>query len=134
MRTSVAAEVITRTLCRDPGLGSYIESRPKLAAFLDRRINRGRHIRTDSFSGFAMLWFIGGLRRWRRRLLRHKVEVDHLGRWYELALARARENYALGVEILNCRRLIKGYSDTHARARSKFDRVIFGRSFWSPRS
>ena len=106
------------------GLGSYIESRPKLAAFLDRRINRGRHIRTDSFSGFAMLWFIGGLRRWRRRLLRHKVEVEHLGRWYELALARARENYALGVEILNCRRLIKGYSDTHARARSKFDRVI----------
>ena len=57
------------------GLGSYIENRPKLAAFLDRRINRGRRIRTDSFAGFAMLWFIGGLRRWRRSLLRHKVEV-----------------------------------------------------------
>lgn len=106
------------------GLGSYIESRPKLAAFLDRRINRGRHIRTDSFSGFAMLWFIAGLRRWRRRLLRHKVEVEHLERWYGLALALARENYALGTEILNCRRLIKGYSDTHARAQSKFDRVL----------
>ncbi|AZO26191.1 indolepyruvate oxidoreductase subunit beta family protein [Mesorhizobium sp. M1B.F.Ca.ET.045.04.1.1] len=106
------------------GLGSYIESRPKLAAFLDRRINRGRHIRTDGFSGFAMLWFIGGLRRWRRRLLRHRIEVEHLERWYELALAHARENYALGVEILNCRRLIKGYSDTHARAQSKFDRVL----------
>ncbi|TGP20425.1 MULTISPECIES: indolepyruvate oxidoreductase subunit beta family protein [unclassified Mesorhizobium] len=106
------------------GLGNYIESRPKLAAFLDRRINRGRHIRTDSFTGFAMLWFIGGLRRWRRRLLRHRVEVEHLERWYELALAHARENYALGLEILNCRRLIKGYSDTHARAQSKFDRVL----------
>ncbi|RWA94750.1 indolepyruvate oxidoreductase subunit beta family protein [Mesorhizobium sp.] len=106
------------------GLGSYIEDQPKLAAFLDRRINRGRHIRTDSFTGFAMLWFIGGLRRWRRRLLRHKVEMEHLERWYELALAHARENYALGLEILNCRRLIKGYSDTHARAQSKFDRVL----------
>ncbi|RUU00562.1 indolepyruvate oxidoreductase subunit beta family protein [Mesorhizobium sp. USDA-HM6] len=106
------------------GLGSYIESRPKLRAFLDRRINRGRHIRTDSFTGFAMLWFIGGLRRWRRRLLRHRIEVEHLERWYELALAHARENYALGLEILNCRRLIKGYSDTHARAQSKFDRVL----------
>ncbi|WP_296745415.1 indolepyruvate oxidoreductase subunit beta family protein [Mesorhizobium sp.] len=106
------------------GLGSYIESRPRLAAFLDRRINRGRHIRTDSFSGFAMLWVIGGLRRWRRRLLRHKVEVEHLERWYRLALAHAREDYALAVEILNCRRLIKGYSDTHARAQSKFDRVL----------
>ncbi|WP_192178050.1 indolepyruvate oxidoreductase subunit beta family protein [Mesorhizobium amorphae] len=106
------------------GLGSYIESRPKLAAFLDRRINRGRHIRTDSFAGFAALWFIGGLRRWRRSLLRHKVEVAHLERWYELALGHVREDYALAVEILNCRRLIKGYSDTHARAQSKFDRVL----------
>ncbi|TPI48948.1 indolepyruvate oxidoreductase subunit beta family protein [Mesorhizobium sp. B2-9-1] len=106
------------------GLGSYIESRPKLAAFLDRRINRGRHIRTDSFTGFAMLWFIGGLRRWRRRLLRHRVEVAHLERWYGLALAHAHKDYALATEILNCRRLIKGYSDTHARAQSKFDRVL----------
>lgn len=106
------------------GLGSYIESRPKLAAFLDRRINRGRHIRTDSFTGFAMLWFIGGLRRWRRRLLRHKVELEHLERWYGLALSHARQDYALATEILNCRRLIKGYSDTHARAQSKFDRVL----------
>ncbi|MBZ9850152.1 indolepyruvate oxidoreductase subunit beta family protein [Mesorhizobium sp. CA14] len=106
------------------GLGSYIENRPKLAAFLDRRINRGRRIRTDSFTGFAMLWFVGGLRRWRRRLLRHKVEVEHLERWYGLALSHAQQDYALATEILNCRRLIKGYSDTHARAQSKFDRVL----------
>jgi indolepyruvate ferredoxin oxidoreductase, beta subunit len=35
-----------------------------------------------------------------------------------------RSNYELGVEILQCRRLIKGYSDTHARGLSKFDQVI----------
>jgi indolepyruvate ferredoxin oxidoreductase beta subunit len=107
-------------------LGRYIESRPKLAGWLDRRINRGRHIRTDSMSGFAMLWFIGGLRRWRRSLLRHQVEMQHLQRWYKLALDHVSDDYALGVEILNCRRLIKGYSDTHARAWSKFDRVLSG--------
>ncbi|TPK88422.1 indolepyruvate oxidoreductase subunit beta family protein [Mesorhizobium sp. B2-4-12] len=106
------------------GLGSYIENRPKLAAFLDRRINHGRRIRTDSFAGFAALWFIGGLRRWRRRLLRHKVETAHLERWYTLALGYVPADYALAVEILNCRRLIKGYSDTHLRAQSKFDRVL----------
>ena len=71
--------------CR-PRLGRYIEERPKLAAFIDRRINRGRRIRTDSFSGFAMLWLVGGLRRWRRSLLRHQVEQAHLERWYDLAL------------------------------------------------
>jgi len=105
-------------------LGRYIESHPKLAAFLDRRINRGRRIRTDSFSGFFMLWFVGGLRRWRRKLLRHQVEVEHLERWYRLALDHVPQDYNLAVEILNCRRLIKGYSDTHLRGHSKFDRVL----------
>jgi indolepyruvate ferredoxin oxidoreductase beta subunit len=107
-------------------LGRYIEQRPKLASFLDRRINRGRHIRTDSMTGFAMLWVVGGLRRWRRTLLRHAVEVEHLERWYRLALDYGAADYALGVEILECRRLIKGYSDTRARAQSKFDRVLSG--------
>lgn len=107
-------------------LGRYIEARPKLAAFLDRRINRGRHVRTDSLFGFATLWVIGGLRRWRRGLLRHAVEVEHLERWYRLALDHVAADYALAVEILECRRLIKGYSDTHARAQSKFDLVLSG--------
>jgi indolepyruvate ferredoxin oxidoreductase beta subunit len=105
-------------------LGRYIEERPKLAAFIDRRINRGRRIRTDSFSGFAMLWLVGGMRRWRRSLLRHQVEQAHLDRWYDLALDTAADNYALAEEVLNTRRLIKGYSDTHVRAQSKFDRVL----------
>lgn len=107
-------------------LGRYIEGRPKLSAWLDRRINRGRRIRTDSMSGFAMLWFIGGLRRWRRSLLRHQVETEHLRCWYTLALDHVPQDYALAVEILNCRRLIKGYSDTHRRASSKFDKVLSG--------
>ena len=107
-------------------VGRYIEARPKLAAFLDRRLNRGRRIRTDGMVGFAMLWTIGGLRRWRRKLLRHAVESAHLERWYQLALDQVPSDYALAVEILNCRRLIKGYSDTHARAHSKSDRVLSG--------
>jgi indolepyruvate ferredoxin oxidoreductase beta subunit len=108
------------------GIGKFVEDRPKLAGWLDRRINRGRRIRTDSMLGFSTLWLIGGLRRWRRGLLRHKVEAEHLERWYRLALGRVATNYALAVEILNCRRLIKGYSDTHARSQSKFDRVLSG--------
>ena len=108
------------------GIGRFIEARPKLAGFLDRRINHGRRIRTDSFAGFAALWMIGGMRRWRRRLLRHAVEAEHLERWYQLALGYVTADYSLAVEILDCRRLIKGYSDTHVRAQSKFDRVLSG--------
>ncbi|WP_295810550.1 indolepyruvate oxidoreductase subunit beta family protein [uncultured Nitratireductor sp.] len=108
------------------GIGRFIENRPALFKWVDRRINRGRRIRTDSILGFGVLWFIGTLRPWRRSLLRHQVEKAHLDRWYALALDEARRNYALAVEILNCRRLIKGYSDTHVRAHSKFDRVLSG--------
>ncbi|WP_195164197.1 indolepyruvate oxidoreductase subunit beta family protein [Mesorhizobium sp. NBSH29] len=107
-------------------LGRYIESRPNLSHWLDRRINRGRRIRTDSFLGFAVLWIVGGLRRWRRHLLRHQIEVEHLERWYRLALDHAAADYDLAIEIINCRRLIKGYSDTHLRGQSKFDRVLSG--------
>src|SRR5690606_14524056 len=105
-------------------LGAGIESRPDLMDRLNRFVDRGRRIRTDSIVGFGMLWVIGGLRRWRRSLLRHKVEAEHLGKWLDLALEKKAEDYELGVEVLKCRRLIKGYSDTHARGHSKFDRVL----------
>lgn len=105
-------------------LGRYIESRPGLSRWLDRRLNRGRHVRTDSVAGFATLWLIAGLRRFRRKLMRHEVEAKHLAGWYELALSTYARDPQLATEILQCRRLIKGYSDTHARGLSKFDRVL----------
>lgn len=106
------------------GLGTAIETRPKMMKTLNRFIDRGRRIRTDTIFGFGMLWTIGGLRRWRRSLLRHKVETAHMREWLQLAEAERGRDYALGVEVLKCRRLIKGYSDTHARGHSKFDKVL----------
>ena len=61
---------------------------------------------------------------WRRRTLRHAKEQAHLTHWLETALAETSRNYDLAVEVIRCRRLIKGYSDTHARGLSKFDRVL----------
>src|SRR5690606_19461653 len=54
------------------------------------------------------------------------VEKQHLDDWLDLALKYRHVDYALGVETLRNRRLIKGYSDTHARGLSKFDRVMDG--------
>jgi indolepyruvate ferredoxin oxidoreductase beta subunit len=106
------------------GLGAWIEARPGVAKWLDARLNKGRRIRTDGMFGFSLLWTIAGLKRWRRALLRHHVETRHIGEWYETALAHVDTDYAFAVEILKCRRLIKGYSDTHARGLSKYDRVL----------
>ena len=50
----------------------------------------------------------------------------HRSTWLErssLATVRTTD-YDLAVEALACRRLVKGYSDTHARGLSKFDRVL----------
>lgn len=101
-----------------------IHARPALFRWIDRRVNKGRRIRTYSLRGFLTLYAISGLRRSRRASLRHQIEVAHRDAWLERALATVGRNYDLGVEILNCRRLVKGYSDTHARGLSKFDRTM----------
>jgi indolepyruvate ferredoxin oxidoreductase, beta subunit len=107
-------------------LGRWIEGRPALFNWLDRRVSKGRLIRSDTVFGYLSLWMLSALRPWRRSLLRHKVEAAHWNRWFDLALETREGNYALGIEVLECRRLIKGYSDTHERGLSKFDRVLSG--------
>ncbi len=91
---------------------------------LDRLFNRGRRVRTDSVLGFMVLFLLGGLRGWRLKTLRHAQEVAHLETWLERVADTVGRDYALAVEIVRCRRLIKGYSDTHARGNSKYDRVM----------
>ncbi|MGN6307553.1 MAG: indolepyruvate oxidoreductase subunit beta family protein, partial [Mesorhizobium sp.] len=82
------------------GLGAAIEARPGLMKMLNRFVDRGRRIRTDTIHGFGMLWVIGGLRRFRRSLLRHRIEAAHTKEWLALAEAERARDYALGVEVL----------------------------------
>ncbi len=104
------------------GLGRWAEGSAAARRVL-KLFERGRRVRTTRLGGFLQLYFIAGLRPWRRRLLRHEREMAHVGAWLDLVRAHAgRPDLAL--ELLKCRRLVKGYSDTHARGQSKFDRVI----------
>ena len=106
--------------------GARVEANPKWMARLDRWFNKGRRLRTDGLFAFLTLHALGNLRGYRLRTLRHKYEMDHLNRWLSLALLTRAQNYDLAVEIIRCRRLVKGYSDTHTRGLSKFDRVLAG--------
>src|SRR5690606_30101007 len=103
-------------------IGRWVEARPRALRRLDRLVNRGRRVRSDSVVWFAVLSALAGLRRWRRGLLRHQWEIAHIEDWLARSLAMAPDNYALAVEMLNCQRLIKGYSDTHERGLTKFAR------------
>jgi indolepyruvate ferredoxin oxidoreductase beta subunit len=106
------------------GIGAWVERTPRAFEILDRLVNRGRRVRTDRLRGFVPLYVVAGLRRFRRRLLRHRVEVAHLEAWLAKVHRLAPADPALATEVLKTRRLIKGYSDTHARGLSKFDRVL----------
>ena len=105
-------------------MGARVEGSPKWMARLDRWFNKGRRLRSDGLWAFGVLYLVGGLRFWRRRTLRHAQERAHLERWLGVAVGYLPDRYDLAVEVIRCRRLVKGYSDTHARGLSKFDRVI----------
>jgi indolepyruvate ferredoxin oxidoreductase beta subunit len=105
-------------------MGLWIESRPRLFARLDRFINKGRRVQTGTLFWFLALYTVSALRRTRRGTLRHAREVQHREAWLTAASNLLAANYDLAVEVLGNRRLVKGYSDTHARGLSKFDRVM----------
>ncbi len=86
----------------------------------------GKRLRSDSLRGFLSLYLLSSLRPWRRKLLRHEVETAHMTQWLANVTRTAKDDYILAVEIARCRRLIKGYSDTHERSLSKYDRVMSG--------
>ena len=50
--------------------------------------------------------------------------MAHIGQWLAAAERLIVEDYDLAVEVLASRRLVKGYSDTHARGLSKFNRAL----------
>ena len=102
-------------------LGRFLEAHPALFGWMFRK---GRRVRSGTIHWFLMLYVIAALKPIRRTTLRHQREKAHLEKWLALVSAQAPVNYDLAVEVLAARRLIKGYSDTHARGESKFDRVI----------
>jgi indolepyruvate ferredoxin oxidoreductase beta subunit len=105
-------------------LGRAIEARPRLTRAIDRMFNKGRHVRTDGVFWFVALYSLAGMRRFRRSLLRHQVEEAHIAEWLATVRRAFAANYDLGVEVVRCRRLIKGYSDTRARSESKYGKVL----------
>ncbi len=115
-------------------MGGWMIARPRAMRGIDRLFNRGRRIRTDRLFSFLQLYFLAGLRRWRRGMLRHQVERQHWESWLAHAEGELARDYDFAVELVRNRRLIKGYSDTHSRGLSKFDKVSQGASLVAGRS
>src|SRR5690606_2967735 len=83
--------------------------------------SRGRTMKTTSLRGFLSLYLVAALRPWRRRSLRYFAEQESIDSWLGLIEQTIPQNYDLAVEAARMRGLVKGYGDTHARGRDKFD-------------
>ncbi|WFU15789.1 indolepyruvate oxidoreductase subunit beta family protein [Bradyrhizobium sp. CB3481] len=102
-----------------PWLGERVER----SAQLGKLIDRGRKLRTTAPPAFLLLYGVAGLRRFRRGTLRHAREMRHLDEWAQRIKKFALTDPALATAVCEARRLVGGYSDTHSRGESKFEKV-----------
>ncbi|WP_338699367.1 indolepyruvate oxidoreductase subunit beta family protein [Bradyrhizobium sp. 26S5] len=103
-----------------PRLGAKVERSERLAGLIDR----GRKLRTTAPASFLLLYCLAGLRRFRRGNLRHSRETRHLDGWAQRVQKFAAHDVGLATAVCEARRLVGGYSDTHTRGESKFDKVM----------
>ncbi|MCB1899755.1 MAG: indolepyruvate oxidoreductase subunit beta family protein [Rhodocyclaceae bacterium] len=103
------------------GLGRWLENSAGFGGFVKRHIEKGRRVQSGTLRWFLALYLVSGMRRFRRSLLRHQVESAQIQSWLERATRLAGANdYALAVEVLHCRKIVKGYSGTHDRGDKRF--------------
>lgn len=104
--------------------GKWLLETPWARKAVQRLTRQGRVVQTSSLGGYLLLYALAALRRVRRKTLRYHAERQRIGAW----LARIREvagrDYDLAVAIAQSQRLVKGYSDTHARGLANFERIL----------
>jgi len=105
-------------------LARRLQNSARARAWLNPLIDRDRQVRTSSLGGFALLWAVARLRRFRPRSLRFAVEEERIEAWLASAMNAARTDLALGLEVIRLQRLVRGYGDTHARGLANFAAIM----------
>ncbi len=71
-----------------------------------------------------MLYAVAGMKRWRLSTTRYAAENAAIVAWLACIADTAARNPELAVEVAQCQRLVKGYSDTHERGVRHFDMIM----------
>ncbi len=106
------------------GLGRWLSNSGAPRRLVERMTQKGRVIRTSSLRGYLMLRMVASARRWRRSTTRYADENRRIEAWLQRIAATAQQNPELAVELAQCQRLVKGYSDTHERGLRNYDTVM----------
>lgn len=105
----------------------------RILAAADRRGLRerfyiGMHVKSTNVTGFMLLRLMSWARILRRRGYRYHEEQRLIEEWLDAVMRAEERNHELALEIVECARLMKGYSDTRRRAvkslRSILDEVV----------
>ena len=105
-------------------IGRRIERPGWLRRAVERATKKGRVVTTSSLGGFLLLRTVAAMRRWRRATTRYAAENAAIEAWLARIEATAATHPELAVEIARCQRLVKGYSETHARGVRNFETVM----------
>jgi indolepyruvate ferredoxin oxidoreductase beta subunit len=91
---------------------------------LTYKLNVGIYLKSTSVLGFLMLRMLAALRPLRRMTARYVEEQALIVRWLRAVSDAARRDLGLALEIALCGRIIKGYGETHRRAKANFLRIM----------
>ncbi len=91
---------------------------------VERFTRKGRVLKTSTLRGFLLLYVVAAMKPMRRGSLRYKTENALLERWLGTVRSTAERDYALAVEVAECRNLVKGYGDTNERGRARFETLM----------
>ncbi|CAN7305264.1 indolepyruvate oxidoreductase subunit beta family protein [Variovorax paradoxus] len=106
------------------GIGRWLMNSTLPKRIVERFTQHGRVIQTSSLRGYLMLRTVAAMKRWRRSTMRYAEENRRIEEWLQRIAATAKRNPELAVELAQCQRLVKGYSDTHERGIRNYDAVM----------
>ena len=106
------------------GLGRWLMRTGWARGLVERFTRKGRVVQTSSLHGYLLLSTVAGMGRWRRSTLRYADENRRIEAWLAEIAATAARNTELAIEVAQCQRLVKGYSDTHERGLRNYDTVM----------
>ena len=105
-------------------VGRRLERPGWLHDLAERLTRRGRVVTTSSLGGFLLLRSVAAMKRWRHATTRFAAENAAIEAWLARIAETAASHPELAVEVARCQRLVKGYSDTHARGVRNFETVM----------
>lgn len=106
------------------GLGRWLMASGAPRRLVERLTRKGRVMHTSSLAGYLLLRAVAAAGLWRRSTLRYAQENQRIEAWLQAISAAAARHPELAVEVAQCQRLVKGYSDTHERGVRNYDTVM----------